>query len=241
MTPGEKTMNKGKQIYEGKAKILYDTEDPDLLICYFKDDATAFNALKKGTIVDKGVINCAVSSKIFRELEATGIQTHFVEQLSEREMLVKRVQIIPLEVVVRNRAAGSLVKRLGRKEGEILPEPLVEWYYKSDALGDPLLTENHVKVFRFASASDLNTLETYALQVNRFLVPYFDARGIILVDYKLEFGRAGDAILLADEITPDGCRLWDKETKEKLDKDRFRFDLGKVEEGYQTVYQRVCE
>lgn len=233
-------MKKGTQIYEGKAKILYTTDDSDLLICYFKDDATAFNAQKKGTIADKGVLNCAISSKIFKELEAVGVKTHFVEQLSEREMLVKNVKIIPLEVVVRNRAAGSLVKRLGRKEGEVLPQPLVEWYYKDDALGDPLLTENHIKVFRFASASDLNTLETLALQVNHFLVPYFAARGIILVDYKLEFGWFGDEILLADEITPDGCRLWDKETGEKLDKDRFRFDLGKVEEGYQTVYSRIC-
>lgn len=229
-----------EKIYEGKAKILYTTEKPDLLIQYFKDDATAFNAQKKGTIQNKGVINNAVSSVIFKFLENEGVKTHFVEKLSDREMLVKKVQIVPVEVVVRNFAAGSLAKKLGRPEGEKLKETLVEWYYKDDALGDPMVNKDHIRIFGWASDAELTTIEALARKINGLLVPYFAQRGIQLVDYKLEFGRHADGILLADEITPDGCRLWDIQTKEKMDKDRFRFDLGKVEESYQEIHRRIC-
>lgn len=234
-------MKRLDKIYEGKAKILYRTPDDDLLIQHFKDDATAFNALKKGTIKEKGVINCAVSSTLFQFLEEKGIPTHFVRQLSDREMLVKRVEIVPLEVVVRNYIAGSLAKRTGRPEGEKLPETLVEWYYKSDPLGDPMITKDHIRLFGWASDEEVALMERMARRVNTLLVPYFEERGILLVDYKLEFGRHASGLLLADEITPDGCRLWDLKTHEKMDKDRFRFDLGKVEEKYQEVYQRVCQ
>ena len=229
-----------QKIYEGKAKILYTTEKPDLLIQHFKDDATAFNAQKKGTIQGKGVINNAVSSVIFKFLESEGIKTHFVEKLSDREMLVKKVEIVPVEVVVRNFVAGSLAKRTGRPEGEKLKETLVETYYKDDALGDPMVTKDHIRIFGWAADSEMTAIETLARKINTLLVPYFEKRGIQLVDYKLEFGRHGDGILLADEITPDGCRLWDIKTKEKMDKDRFRFDLGKVEENYQEIHRRIC-
>lgn len=233
-------MKRLDKIYEGKAKILYRTDEAGLLIQYFKDDATAFNAQKKGTIVNKGVINCAVSSTIFKFLESKGVQTHFVEQLSEREMLVKQVEIVPLEVVIRNYVAGSLAKKTGRPEGEKLSETLVEWYYKSDALGDPMITKDHIRVFQWAADEEVAAIENLAKRINKLLVPYFEQRSILLVDYKLEFGRHPSGLLLADEITPDGCRLWDAKTREKLDKDRFRFDLGKVEEKYQEVYERVC-
>lgn len=228
------------KIYEGKAKILYQTDQEGTVIQYFKDDATAFNAQKKGTIVDKGVINNAVSSTIFQFLEKNGVKTHFVKQLSEREMAVKRVEIVPLEVVIRNYVAGSLAKRTGKPEGEKLPETLVEWYYKDDALGDPMVTKDHIRIFKWATADEVATIERLARRVNNLLVPYFAERGILLVDYKLEFGRHAEGLLLADEITPDGCRLWDAKTREKMDKDRFRFDLGKVEEKYREVYERVC-
>lgn len=229
-----------EKIYEGKAKILFTTEDPKLLIQYFKDDATAFNAQKKGTIVNKGAINCAISSEIFKWLGKEGIQTHFIQKLSDREMVVKKVEIIPIEVVVRNYVAGSLAKRTGKPEGEKLSETLVELYYKSDALGDPMVTKDHIRIFKWATDAEMSTIESLAKKINTLLVPYFEQRGILLVDYKLEFGRTPKGILLADEITPDGCRLWDLKTREKMDKDRFRFDLGKVEEGYQQIYQRVC-
>lgn len=233
-------MKRLDKIYEGKAKILYRTDQEGLVIQYFKDDATAFNAQKKGTIVNKGVINCAVSSTLFKFLESKGVKTHFVEQLSEREMLVKSVEIVPVEVVVRNYVAGSLAKRTGRPEGEKLSETLVEWYYKSDPLGDPMITKDHIRVFNWAAADEVATIERLARSVNEFLVPYFEERGVLLVDFKLEFGRHAEGMLLADEITPDGCRLWDLTTREKMDKDRFRFDLGKVEENYQEVYRRIC-
>lgn len=229
-----------EKIYEGKAKILYTTKEAGLLIQYFKDDATAFNAQKKGTIAKKGEINCAVSSKIFQFLESKGIRSHFVKQVGPREMLVKRVEIIPLEVVIRNYVAGSLAKRTGRIEGEKLSETLVEWYYKNDALGDPMVTKDHIRVFGWASDAEARAMEKLARRVNELLVPYFAERGMMLIDYKLEFGRHPEGILLADEITADGCRLWDSKTREKMDKDRFRFDLGKVEEKYQEVYERVC-
>ena len=233
-------MKRLDKIYEGKAKILYQTDDAGLLIQYFKDDATAFNAQKKGTILNKGVINCAVSSTIFKFLESKGTKTHFVEQLGEREMLVKKVGIVPIEVVIRNVVAGSLAKRTGKPEGEKLSEMLLEFYYKDDALGDPMVNKEHIRIFKWATDAEIATIEKMAYQIDALLVSYFKERGMMLVDYKLEFGRHADGILLADEITADGCRLWDLETREKLDKDRFRFDLGKVEEKYQEVYQRIC-
>ena len=229
-----------EKIYEGKAKILYKTEEAHLLIQYFKDDATAFNALKKGTILNKGVINNAVSSEIFKFLEGKGIKTHFVKKLDDRQMAVKKVEIVPVEVVIRNYVAGSLAKRTGRPEGEKLSETLVELYYKDEALGDPMVTKDHIRIFGWATDAERAVIEKLAKQVNELLVPYFAERGIMLVDYKLEFGRTPEGILLADEITPDGCRLWDMKTKEKMDKDRFRFDLGKVEEGYKEIHQRIC-
>lgn len=234
-------MEKRNKIYEGKAKILYETDDPSLLIQYFKDDATAFNALKKGTIHDKGVFNCAISSKAFEVLEAAGIQTHFVKKMGDREMLVKKVKIVPVEVVVRNVVAGSLVKRTGKPEGERLSEPLIEWYYKDDALGDPMINKEHIRIFGWATPEEIAEIETLALHINTLLVPYFDRAGMLLIDYKLEFGRSPEGLLLADEITPDGCRLWDKVTKQKMDKDRFRFDLGNVEENYREVLKRVSQ
>lgn len=230
-----------EKIYEGKAKILYSTEDPNLVIQYFKDEATAFDGKKKGIIQEKGVLNNKISSRIFKYLEERGIKTHFVEMLSDREMLVKKLKIIPIEVVVRNIAAGSLAKRMGVEEGTPLKETVLEFYYKSDALGDPMINEYHVKAFRLAGADELRRIEVLALKINKFLSDFFDERGIILVDFKLEFGAHKGKVLLGDEITPDGCRLWDKTTKEKMDKDRFRRDLGKVEEAYQEVLRKVLE
>ncbi len=232
-------MEKQAQIYEGKAKILYETTDPEVLIQYFKDDATAFNAKKRGTIVNKGVLNNQISSHIFQLLEREGVKTHFIEQLSPREMAVKRLQIIPLEVVVRNRIAGSLAKRFGKEEGGELPFPLVEFYYKDDALDDPMVTEEHVKAFELATPDEVAGVKQQALRVNQILSAFLAERGIILVDFKLEFGRHQGQILLGDEFTPDGARLWDAQTQEKLDKDRFRRDLGKVEEAYQEVCRRI--
>lgn len=233
-----------EKLYEGKAKILYATDDPALLIQYFKDDATAFNAQKRGTIANKGVMNNHISAILFQFLHKEGIPTHFVDRLSDREMLVKRCQIVPLEVVQRNILAGSLAKRLGKEEGSDLPFPILEYYYKNDALGDPLITREHALVFAMATEQELQEIERLARSVNTFLRGYFDRLGILLVDFKLEFGcyTVGGitTLVLADEITPDGCRLWDKTTREKLDKDRFRRDLGKVEEAYQRVYRLVC-
>lgn len=233
-------MQKGKQVYEGKAKILYETDDPSLLIQYFKDDATAFNAQKRGTIQNKGVMNNKISSVIFAHLEKNGVPTHFVKHLSDREMLVKKLDIVPVEVVMRNIVAGSLSKRMGMEEGVQLSEPVLEWYYKSDALGDPMINSSHIKAFKLATEQEMNAIREHAFKVNAFLLKYFDEIGIKLVDFKLEFGRHNGKILLGDEITPDGCRLWDKQTNEKLDKDRFRRDLGGVEEAYRRVYGLVC-
>lgn len=233
-------VEKREKIYEGKAKILYTTEDPGLLIQYFKDDATAFNAQKKGTIESKGILNNRISSRIFTYLEERGIRTHFVRRLSDREMLVKRLEIVPVEVVVRNVVAGSLAQRLGMPEGGSLKVPVLEFYYKKDELGDPMINEFHVAAFDMASAAEVATIKEAALAVNRHLLPFFDERNLLLVDFKLEFGRCRGEILLGDEITPDGCRLWDKASREKMDKDRFRRDLGKVEEAYQEVSRRVC-
>ncbi|MBI5749242.1 MAG: phosphoribosylaminoimidazolesuccinocarboxamide synthase [Nitrospinae bacterium] len=232
-------MKKVEKIYEGKAKILYSTEETDKLIQYFKDDATAFNAQKKGTIKEKGVLNNKISSRIFELLEKEGVKTHFIKSIGDRDMLVKKVEIIPVEVVIRNVAAGSLSKRMGIDEGITLKEPILEFYYKSDELGDPMINEYHIKVFELANEKEMDIIKAVALKVNKFLVDFFNKNGIRLIDFKLEFGRYDGDVLLADEITPDGCRLWDKKSGEKMDKDRFRRDLGKIEEAYQEVYKRV--
>ncbi|RMD82852.1 MAG: phosphoribosylaminoimidazolesuccinocarboxamide synthase [Candidatus Dadabacteria bacterium] len=234
-------VEKREQIAEGKAKKIFATSDPKLLIFYFKDDATAFNAQKRGTIASKGRLNRAISARLFRLLEERGVPTHFVEEIGEREMLVRRLDIIPVETVVRNVVAGSLQKRTGRPEGEELPRPIVEYYYKSDELGDPMINEDHATVFGWAEASELEEIRRLALAVNDILKSFFADRGIILVDFKLEFGRDAEGrIILGDEICPDTCRLWDASTRRKLDKDRFRQDLGEVEEAYQEIARRVA-
>jgi phosphoribosylaminoimidazole-succinocarboxamide synthase len=233
-------MERRGKLYEGKAKILYETDDPDLVIQYFKDEATAFDAQKRGIIVQKGVYNNRISSVLFAYLKGQGVRTHFVRQLSDREMLVKRLEIIKVEVVVRNLSAGSLAKRLGLEEGRPLPEPLCEFFYKSDALGDPMINEDHIRLLDLATPQEVRAVRKRALHINTFLREFLDARDLILVDFKLEFGRHRGQLLLGDEITPDGCRLWDKRTREKMDKDRFRWDLGRVEEAYQEVYRRIC-
>jgi phosphoribosylaminoimidazole-succinocarboxamide synthase len=232
-------VEKREQVYEGKAKILFATDEPDKLIAHFKDDATAFNAKKRGTIINKGAFNNKISAVILKMLEEKGIPTHFIELLSERESLVAKVEIIPVEVVVRNVAAGSLAKKLGLEEGLVLQRPIVEFFYKSDELDDPPINADIAIAMGWATEEECETLKQKALEVNVTLVEFFDRLGIRLIDYKLEFGRSEKGILLADEITPDGCRLWDKETGEKLDKDRFRRDLGQVEEAYQRVYELV--
>ena len=233
-------MATGTLIYEGKAKKIFTTGQPDEVLQYFKDDATAFNAQKRGTIVEKGVINNKVSERLFRLLEQSGVPTHFVERKSDREMLTKKVTIVPVEVVVRNRVAGSLAKRLGLKEGETIQPPIVEWYYKNDALGDPLITDDHARLLKLATSEQLAEIRRLALKVNSVLQPFFAERRMILVDFKLEFGMHNGRLILADEISPDTCRLWDEGTKESMDKDRFRKDLGKIEEAYQEVLKRVC-
>jgi len=234
-------MEKLEKLYEGKAKILYKTSDPDLLIQYFKDDASAFDGKKKGTIVDKGVMNNHMSSRIFEYLEENGVKTHFVKNLNDREMLVKNLDIIPVEVVLRNVAAGSLCKRLGIEEGRIFEEqPILEFFYKSDPLGDPMINECHVDIFGWATKEEVEILKSEGLKINKLMVEFFKERKIRLVDFKVEFGRHKGQVFLGDEISPDGCRLWDWETNEKMDKDRFRFNLGSVEEKYQEVYDLIC-
>ncbi|MCK4739590.1 MAG: phosphoribosylaminoimidazolesuccinocarboxamide synthase [Deltaproteobacteria bacterium] len=237
-------MEKKEELYEGKAKVIFSTDNPNRSIMYFKDDATAFDGKKKGTINDKGVINNKISSEIFRFLEKNGVKSHFVEELSEREMLVKKVEIIPVEVIIRNIIAGSLAKRLGIEEGTKPGEVIIEFCYKSDELGDPFINEYVARAMGYATKEEMDEMTRVAFKVNELLSKFFDERGILLVDYKLEFGRSAEdngAVLLADEITPDGCRLWDKVTKEKLDKDRFRRDLGGVEEAYGEVLKKVTE
>ena len=235
-------MTKQEMIYEGKAKRVYATEDPALLIVDYKDDATAFNGVKKGTIVGKGVINNQMSNRLMQRLQQAGIPTHFVEELSERETLVKRVQIVPLEVIVRNIAAGSFAKRYGVEEGIPFDEPTIEFSYKNDDLGDPLINTTHALALHLATAEELETIRRYAFRVNEVLREFWASCGITLVDFKLEFGRLADGtIILADEISPDTCRLWDSVTKEKLDKDRFRRDLGGVEDAYAEVMRRLRE
>ncbi len=234
-------MTKLEKIYEGKAKILYTTEDADLLIQYFKDDATAFNAQKKGTIVEKGIMNNGITTKIFEYLKEQGVETHFVRRLNDREMLIKRVEIVPLEVIVRNRAAGSLCRLLGLAEGTSLACPTLEFCYKDDALGDPQVNEYHIRALKWASDEEIRTITAMAFKVNEALKKFFLNLKIELIDFKLEFGRIQGRIILADEISPDTCRLWEVKTGHKLDKDRFRRDLGNVEQAYQEVLRRVTQ
>ena len=236
-------MARRRQIYEGKAKVLFEGPEPGTLVQYFKDDATAFNNKKKGTITGKGVLNNRISEYLMLRLAEIGIPTHFVRRLNMREQLVREVEIIPLEVVVRNISAGSLAQRFGLSEGTPLPRSIVEYYFKSDALGDPMVSEEHITAFGWANPQDLDEIMSLSLRVNDFLTGLFLGIGIRVVDFKLEFGRLynGDdmQIVLADEISPDNCRLWDSKTNEKMDKDRFRRDMGKIEEAYQEVARRL--
>ena len=235
-------MQKLEQLYEGKAKKVYKTDDPELLIVDYKDDATAFNGIKKGTIVGKGVINNQMSNFLMQKLEKEGVPTHFVEELSERETLVKKVEIVPLEVIIRNIAAGSFSKNYGIPEGEKFASPTLEFSYKNDDLGDPLINSYHVLAIRLATKEELDTITKYAFKVNEVLSAFWAECGVTLVDFKIEFGRLSDGtIVLADEISPDTCRLWDSKTGEKLDKDRFRRDLGGVEDAYAEVMRRLRE
>lgn len=230
-------------IYEGKAKKIYKLADkPDIYLQEFKDDATAFNGVKKDQIENKGVVNNNITCKIFDYLGQNGIETHFVEKISDNSMLVKSVEIVPVEVVCRNIAAGSLVKKFGLTEGEELSRPLIEFYYKSDELGDPLFSEDHIYEMRLATADNIKKIREMTIKINTLLKKYFIERGLKLVDFKLEFGKQKNGnIILADEISPDTCRLWDSKTNKKMDKDRFRFDLGDVKETYQEVLERVMK
>jgi len=234
-------MNKERLLHEGKAKKVFQTENSDLVIQEFKDDATAFNNKKKGSILNKGVVNNAVSCKLFTYLQEEGIPTHFVEKLSDRDMLCKHLDIIKVEVVVRNVAAGSLVRRYGFREGTVLDTPIVELYLKDDELDDPLMNDSHAVALRLASHAELETLKSLATRINTLLRDFFAGRKLRLVDFKLEFGRHKGEILLGDEISPDTCRFWDLDTGEKMDKDRFRFDLGGVEDAYAEVQHRVLD
>jgi len=233
-------MEKGEMLYEGKAKKIFLTEKEDEVIQYFKDDATAFNAEKRGKILEKGIVNNKISTRLFQELADAGIPSHFIQQINDREMLARRVNIILVEVVVRNRATGSIIKRLGLEEGMFIDPPLVEFFYKDDALGDPLITEDHIRLLKLATPSQVVELRNQALKINEVLLPFFQKRGMMLVDFKLEFGLWNGQIILADEISPDTCRFWDIQTGERMDKDRFRKDLGRIEETYQEVLKRVC-
>jgi phosphoribosylaminoimidazole-succinocarboxamide synthase len=229
----------GDKLYEGKAKIVYATSRPCTVVQYFKDDATAFNALKKGTIVGKGVVNNRMSAVLFQRLEKARVPTHYLATLSEREMLCRRLDIIKLETIVRNVVAGSLAKRTGLPEGTPIRQPIVEIYYKSDPLGDPMLNDDHVRMLRLATPAELGWMRRTALRVNAVLRPHLARRRLLLVDFKLEFGRHRGKLYLGDEISPDTCRLWDAGSGERLDKDRFRRDMGGVEEAYQEVYRRL--
>lgn len=234
------SVSKRNELYEGKAKKVYDTEDPNLYIVSYKDDATAFNGLKKGTIEGKGAINNRVTNFLMKMLEEKGIPTDFVEELNDRETVVKAVKIVPLEVIVRNIAAGSLSKRLGLPEGTKLATTVLEYCYKDDELGDPMVNDYHIAAMQLASKEEMETIADYALRINEILRAYLAEDKIDLIDFKLEFGRLADGtIVLADEISPDTCRFWDSETGEKLDKDRFRRDMGGVEEAYQEVIKRL--
>ena len=235
----ENIIEKRDQIYEGKAKIVYNTDDPDLVIQYFKDDATAFNAAKKGTVPNKGIINNKISTKLFEFLANEGIPTHFEKQLSDREMLIKKVEIVPVEVIIRNRAAGSLCRILGLEEGMKLESTVLEFCYKRDDLNDPLINESHIQALNLASEEEIATIKKYTLKINELMTKFFANLNLELIDFKLEFGRYKGKIILADEISPDTCRLWEVGTGKKLDKDRFRHDLGNIEEAYQEVLSRV--
>lgn len=232
-------MKKTKKIYEGKAKKLYETDKPDFVIQEFKDDATAFDATKRGTIKEKGVINNEISSALFQLLESKGIPTHFVKKLNDREMLVKRLDIILVEVTIRNISAGGLSKLLNIEEGIVLKAPLLEYHYKKDELHDPLINDYHIEMLGLATSKEMKKIRDYSFSINEILKDFFGKVGLKLVDFKLEFGRHRGKILLGDEISPDTCRLWDKKTNEKLDKDRFRRDLGRIEEAYQEVLKRI--
>ena len=235
-------MEKKEQLYEGKAKKVYATDDPELLIVSYKDDATAFNGQKKGTIQGKGVINNRMSNALMRMLEGKGIPTHYVEELDERDTLVKKVTIVPLEVIIRNIAAGSFANHYGVEEGKILASPTIEFSYKNDALQDPLINEYHVLALELATKEEIEKIKEYAFRINEELKAFWASCGVTLVDFKLEFGRLSDGtIVLADEISPDTSRLWDSETGKKLDKDRFRRDLGGVEDAYQEIMKRLEE
>ena len=232
-------MKKQEQLYEGKAKKVYATDDPDVVIVDYKDDATAFNGEKRGTIVGKGVINNKMTNRVFKLLEAEGVPTHYIEELSDRETAVKKVEIVPLEVIIRNVAAGSFSKRLGVPEGTPFSEPTIEFSYKNDDLGDPLINDHFAVALNLATWEEIDTIKKYAFKVNDVLKAYFLEAGIKIIDFKIEFGRYHGQIILADETSPDTCRLWDVNTNEKLDKDRFRRDLGNVEEAYNEVFHRL--
>ncbi len=233
-------MQKGNQLYEGKAKKVFATDDPALYIVDYKDDATAFNGEKKGTIAGKGVVNNRMSNFLMQKLEAAGVPTHFVKELSDRETLVKKVSIVPLEVIIRNIAAGSFSKRYGVEEGTVLKQPSLEFSYKNDDLGDPLINDYHILALGLATKEELDTISRYAFAVNSFLKDYFLKLDVELVDFKIEFGRLADGtIVLADEISPDTCRFWDVHTHEKLDKDRFRRNMGGEVEAYQEMMRRI--
>jgi phosphoribosylaminoimidazole-succinocarboxamide synthase len=234
-------MEKRDKIYEGKAKILYTTDDPDLVIQYFKDDATAFNAAKKGTVSNKGIMNNKISTKVFEFLQSEEIPTHYEKHISDREMLVKKVDIVMIEVVVRNVAAGSLCRLLGVEEGKRLNAPILEFCYKRDDLGDPLINEDHIQMLELATQEEVEKIKSYTLKINALMSRFFANLKLELIDFKLEFGRYKGDIILADEISPDTCRLWEIGTGKKLDKDRFRHDLGSIEEAYQEVLTRVSK
>lgn len=231
---------KQNQLYEGKAKKVYATQDPEVVIVSYKDDATAFNGQKKGTITGKGAINNRMTNNLMRRLEQAGIPTHYIQELNDRETAVKRVNIVPLEVIIRNISAGSFAKRYGVEEGIVFDAPTIEFSYKNDDLGDPLINDYHALALKIATREELETIQKYAFGVNTFLKIFLKGIGIDLVDFKLEFGKISDGTLvLADEISPDTCRLWDEQTHEKLDKDRFRRDLGGAEEAYEEVMRRL--
>ncbi|MBQ7580598.1 MAG: phosphoribosylaminoimidazolesuccinocarboxamide synthase [Clostridia bacterium] len=233
-------MNKGNLIYEGKAKKVYETDDKDVVLVDYKDDATAFNGLKKGTIVGKGVVNNKVTNFMMQLLEKEGVKTHFIKEVSDRETLVKRVSIVPLEVIIRNISAGSFAKNYGVEEGIVFDEPTIEFSYKNDDLGDPLINSYHAIALKLATKEEIELIKQMAFKVNEVMKKFFLSVGVELVDFKLEFGRTSDGtIVLADEISPDTCRFWDSKTHEKLDKDRFRRDLGNVEDAYNEMSKRI--
>jgi phosphoribosylaminoimidazole-succinocarboxamide synthase len=232
-------VEKRELLYEGKAKKVYKTENPDVLVVSYKDDATAFNGLKKGTIVGKGAVNNRMTNFIFKKLEAKGVPTHLVEELSDRETAVKKVEIIPLEVIIRNYSAGSFAKKMGMEEGVKFSCPTLEFSYKNDDLGDPFINNYYALALNLATQEEIDKITEYAFKVNEVLKEYFDGLNIDLIDFKIEFGRYHGQVILADEISPDTCRLWDKDTHEKLDKDRFRRDLGGVEDAYEEVFRRL--